>query len=89
MDHEVRDGRDRRGERDERRVGLSGLAGLFGVMNKRDETDKANWIDTQAWQDTLADFAERNRLEYLGKRVRRHRPTEEIALGLIAALFEQ
>ena len=78
--------------RDERRVGLSGLAGLLGLsgaMNKRDDTDKANWIDTQAWQDTLTDFAERNRLEYLGKLVGRHRLTEEIALGLIAALFEQ
>jgi hypothetical protein len=89
MDREAQDVRD---WRDERQVGLSGLAGLFGLsgaMNKRDETDKANWIDTQAWQDTLADFAERNRLERLGKRVRRHRLTKEIALGLIAALFEQ
>ncbi len=80
-----------RDRRDEQRIGLSGLAGLFGLsgaMNKRDETDKANWIDTQAWQDTLAGFAERNRMEQLGKYILWHRLTEEIALGLIATLFE-
>ena len=37
----------------------------------------------------LTGFAERNRLEELGKCILWHRLTEEIALSLIATLFEQ
>jgi len=39
LDREAQDLRAWRDKGDERRVGLS------GAMNKRDETDKANWID--------------------------------------------